>query len=619
MERITIDSSTTGTWQVALSGGTARLAKTGDTLSVSLPYQAAYGMGEKFDALNKKGFRVINKVEEHFCEQGEHAYCPMPFFFTDSGFGLYVDTGRVTVFEFGTEIRIYFKTNAVRAIDAEPLDRASQAETAPWPDGTGIVLFSGTPASIIQEFTALSGPSLLPPEWAFGVWISANRWRSQEQVEGQLALLEKYRFPASVLVVEAWSDEATFYIWNGAAYTPKGGGEWFATEDFDFSKSAFWPDPGAMIEKLHEKGVRLVLWQIPAHKPSSPGESPCVQQDIDRAYAVEHQLVVQDAAAGQPYEIPSGHWFAGSLLPDWTNPEARRLWFAKRRYLLEMGVDGFKTDGGEFIYREDLRFADGRRGADMVNGYAESYIEAYADFSGPERVLFSRAGYTGLHRASILWAGDQKSTFAELQGCLRAGLSAAFSGIAFWSFDIGGFAGTLPSPELYLRATEFACFCPVMQWHSEPEGGQFAGSERIINNERSPWNIAAAWFGTDTPEAAAYLERIRFYHDLRMKLVPYLNEEAALCVRDSSPLMRPMAYDFFAERECLDIDDQFMLGRDLLAAPILFPRCVTRRMWFPPGNWRGLFDNILHSGGWAEVPAERIPVFVREGRVISLP
>ncbi|MDR1443815.1 MAG: glycoside hydrolase [Treponema sp.] len=611
MERIVLDSSTSREWQFTVPGGTARISKTGTMLSVCLPYKAVYGMGEKFDRLNKKGFRVINKVEEHFCEQGEHAYCPMPFFFTDSGFGLYVDTGRVTVFEFGAEIHIYFKADAVRSIDAELPAWEPQTEKAPWPDGTGVVLFSGSPAAIIQEFMSLSGPSLLPPEWAFGVWISANRWHSQEQVFQQLTLLEKHRFPASVLVLEAWSDEATFYIWNGAAYTPKEGGECFAEHDFDFSKSTFWPDPGSMIEKLHGRGLRLVLWQIPVYKPAAPEES--IQQNIDRTYAAEHRLAVQDQA-GRPYEIPQGHWFAGSLIPDWTNAETRRLWFAKRRYLLEMGVDGFKTDGGEFIYQEDLRLASGARA--MINGYAQSYIEAYAGFTGPGRVLFSRAGYTGLHTASILWSGDQKSSFAELQSCLRAGLSAALSGIIFWGFDTGGFAGPLPSAELYLRATELACFCPVMQWHSEPEGGQFAGSERIINNERSPWNIAAAWF--DTAEAAAYLEQIRFYHELRMKLVPYLCKEAARCVRNSAPLMRPLVYDFPGERECLDIDDEFMLGPDILAAPVLSPRCISRTVWFPPGTtWCSFFDGASYSGGgWVEVPAERIPVFIREGREI---
>jgi alpha-D-xyloside xylohydrolase len=612
MERLVFNPAKNEEQNFSFPGGTARLLLREDQLIIRLQYSAVYGMGEKFDKLNKKGLTVINKVEEHFCEQGEHAYCPAPFCFTDSGFGLFVDTSRVTVFEFDDEeIRLYFAANAVRPV------KVMKPQKASWPAGTGIALFAGNPARIIQEYMSLTGPAQLPPEWAFGVWISANRWHTQKQVEEQLELLEKYRFPASVLVIEAWSDEATFYIWNGAGYTPRSGGEAFVESDFDFSKSELWPNPRKMIEKLHDRGLRLVLWQIPVYKPRGPGEAACIQRDNDLSCAAGRGLVVRDGE-GRPYTIPEGHWFAGSLLPDFTNAETRQVWFAKRQYLLDMGVDGFKTDGGEFIYREDLVFANGNAigeaaGAEMINGYAKAYTGAYADFAGPDRVLFSRAGFSGQHTTPILWAGDQRSSFAELQSCLRAGLSAALSGIIFWGFDIGGFAGPLPSPELYLRATELACFCPVMQWHSEPEGGQFAGSQIIGNNERSPWNIAASWFGPDSAEAGKYLAKIRFFHDLRMKLLPYILSQAENCACNSAPLMRPLVYDFPEEKAFLDIDDEFMLGRDLLIAPVLAPRVNSREVLFPAGAWRGLFDGKTYAQGRARVPAEQIPVFIRDG------
>src|SRR5699024_4143290 len=139
----------------------------------------------------------------------------------------------------------------------------------------------------------------------------------------------------------------------------------------------------------------------------------------------------------------------------------------------ELGVDGFKTDGGEFIYRDDVRFADGSSGRAGKNRYAQQYTAAYTRHLAPEQALFSRAGYAGQHTTPIHWAGDQQSQYSELASALRAGLSAALTGIPFWSFDIGGFAGPLPSLDLYRRATQLACFVPVMQWHSEPDGGQF--------------------------------------------------------------------------------------------------------------------------------------------------
>jgi alpha-D-xyloside xylohydrolase len=295
-----------------------------------------------------------------------------------------------------------------------------------------------------------------------------------------------------------------------------------------------------------------------------------------------------------------------------------------------MGVDGFKTDGGEVVYREDLVFHDGKTGAEIKNGYAQSYVAAYRDALPEDKALFSRAGYAGQHTTPILWAGDQESTFEELRSQLRAGLSSALSGIIFWGFDLAGFAGPLPSAELYLRATQLACFSPVMQWHSEPEGGQFRDlqAQEMGNNERSPWNIAASvtpdGTGAGGIDADALLDRIRFWHRLRMNLLPYLYNEALNCAQHAVPLLRPLLYDVQNEEpvdeHILNVDDQFMLGRSLLVAPVLYPGLDSRKVWLPPGDWYGLFDRRLYHGGQhIEAAAiDTIPVFVKGGCGLAL-
>jgi alpha-D-xyloside xylohydrolase len=136
------------------------------------------------------------------------------------------------------------------------------------------------------------------------------------------------------------------------------------------------------------------------------------------------------------YTIPEDHWFAGSLLLDFTNPEAVDWWFEKRKYLLTLGVDGFKTDGGEFILSDDVVAANGCTGLEMRNGYAASYIKAYSRFVGKDRVLFSRAGYKGQQKYPIQWAGDQMSTWEEFHHILSAGLSIGLSGVPFWRVAI---------------------------------------------------------------------------------------------------------------------------------------------------------------------------------------
>ncbi|MDR2021077.1 MAG: glycoside hydrolase [Treponema sp.] len=620
MEQVVFDPQRWTEREFSFPGGTAHLSvrqdAAGPVLAIHLPYAGAYGMGEKYNALNQKGRRVVNEVEERFCNQGDKTYCPAPFFFTDSGFGLYADTLKTTVFDFADEILVSL------------------------PVKTLLLFFGGTPAQIISAYMARLGKPGLPPKWAFGPWISANRWQTQAQVEEQIDLLEKYRFPATVLVMEAWSDEATFYVFNGAKYEPKGGDEAPDYRDFDFSQSDYWQDPRGTIERLHRAGLHLVLWQCPVYKKLEEGRPPDRQHENDRDYVVQNRLCVMDAA-GKPYTIPPGHWFEGSMIPDFTNPETRRLWFAKRRYLLDIGVDGFKTDGGEFIYREDLVFHNGAEGREMKNGYAQRYIAAYRDFLPPDRILFSRAGFAGQHTTPILWAGDQQSTFEELGSQLRAGLSAALSGIIFWGFDIAGFAGPLPQPELYLRATQLACFCPIMQWHSEPEGGQFGGEQSsprgggygAITNERSPWNIAAAYGDTwehdpaDTGDNSGmgFLDRIRFWHQLRMKLLPYLYSEARHCVETLAPLLRPLVYDHIPHKTpggdpCLIMEDQFMLGRTLLVAPVLERGVRNRSVWLPQGEWFGLFDDQPYTGGqWIETACGRgIPVFAKAGTALAV-
>lgn len=600
-----------GIWSMKTGCGfTAVLRRTRqgdmDELLIEVPYAGAYGMGEKFNGLNQKGKSCVNEVEEKFCRQGEKTYLPMPFFLTDTGLGVYLETARTTWFSFG---------------DAIQCGLPPEAE---------VHLFAGKPGEIIASFMKLSGPALLPPPYAFGVWISANRWNCQADVERTLALLEEHRFPASVLVLEAWSDEATFYIWNGAAYGELDPERPVEQGMFDFSASPQWPDPQGMIRRIHEKGLRLVLWQIPVWKEQDAGEKPNRQLDADKVYAIEKGICVK-RENGAPYRIPEGNWFAGSLIPDFTNPRTREFWFSRRRYLLEMGVDGFKTDGGEFICRTDVRLANGMDGTEAKNSYARQYQEAYTEFlseaqgtaadgrsgsPGNGRVLFSRAGFCGAHTTPMHWGGDQQSENGELKSVLAAGLSASMSGILFWGFDLAGFAGPMPTPDLYRRATQLACFVPVMQWHSEPDGGQFRekmpGMEG--NNERSPWNVARCW---GIPEL---IGEIRFWHELRVKLIPYLYATAVQCVQEYAPMMRPLVYDWPQSPEAVETEDEFMLGEDLLVAPLLEENQTCRRVWLPEGGWYPLFSRERRESGWiVSEETERFPVYVRAEAVSGCP
>ena len=569
-----------------VSYGGAELHRCGQKLTIHLHYNGAYGMGEKYDSLNQKGKTVLNQVQEKFCFQGDKTYCCAPFFWTDSGFGLYVDTCEITTFAFG---------------------EGSIVVTLP--ENAGIVLFSGTPEEIIREYMSLFGPAVLPPEWTMGIWVSANRWNTQKDVEELLEKLKKHDFPASVVVLEAWSDEATFYIWNGAKYTPVPNGRALRYEDFDFTDSP-WPDPARMVKDVHEAGLKLLLWQVPVYKKQGEDEVRSVQNDLDREDAAARKLCVT-MPDGSPYTIPRGNWFPDSMVPDFTNPVTVASWFAKRQYLLDIGVDGFKTDGGEFIHDPDAQFHNGTTGKEGINRYSRDYTEHYRDFVGSNGVIFSRAGFSGQHTVPCHWGGDQQSQNRELASVLKAGLSAAASGMIFWGFDLAGFAGPLPSLDLYRRATQMACFCPIMQWHSEPDGGQFRelmpGAEG--NNERSPWNMEESY------AAPGFMEEMRYWHKLHEKLRPYLWKTAQDCAARSKPFMRPLVYEWPKDAMAVNCQDEYLLGEDLLVAPLLEENAVSREVYLPEGIWHDFFDGTEYRGGQTITAGKdgKLPVFTRNG------
>ena len=512
-------------------------------------HRHVYGTGERFDAVEQQGLGSCGQVVEHFTQQGAWSYLPVPAFLTDGGFGFYRGTGCNVAMRFGDVIEV---SSAVHP-------------------GLEDHVLLGEPAQQLRGYIQRTGEPALPPEWAFGLWISANGWNNDAEVDEQLRQMALHDYPAAVMVLEAWSDESTFYRWSNA-----------------------WPDAAATVRKIRDAGLHLVLWQIPVLKAlkDSPDQDSVRK---DREEAIRRGLVVRHQD-GTPYVIPE-RWFEGSLLPDFTNPETCAWWFEKRDHLLDIGVEGFKTDGGEFLFGSDVCLSDGTRGAAAHNLYPMHYERAYHDWMrrrGVEGVLFSRAGYAGAQTVPIHWAGDQLSTWPELRAQLNAGLSAGLSGVLFWSFDIGGFAGELPEAELYLRATAMGCFSPVMQWHAEPRNGQFyATHDAAFNNDRSPWNLAAKLNDPALLDIACGFAR------LREQLRPYLWAEAQHCVQAGRPMMAHLCLDYPEDAAALSCHDAYMLGRKYLVAPVVEAQAVGRTVYLPKGMWKHFFTGEVFAGGTA--------------------
>jgi alpha-glucosidase (family GH31 glycosyl hydrolase) len=291
-------------------------------------------------------------------------------------------------------------------------------------------------------------------------------------------------------------------------------------------------------------------------------------------------------------------------MPDFTSPEAREWWTSKRRYLVEeLGVDGFKTDGGEHAWGHDLRYADGTRGAETNNRYPVLYAAAYHELmqrSGREGMTFSRAGFTGSAAYPCHWAGDEDSTWEAFRASITAGITAGACGIFFWGWDLAGFSGELPSAELYMRSAAAACFAPIMQYHSEH-------NQRTPSRDRTPWNVA------EQTGDRRVLDVYRRFAQLRMRLQPYLRAQARLSVSTGKPLMRALFFEVDDDERIWDFPHQYFLGDDLVVAPVVEPGVDECSVYIPSGTWVDAWTGDELVGPRVEtraVPIDRIPVYV---------
>jgi alpha-glucosidase (family GH31 glycosyl hydrolase) len=549
-----------------------------------------YGFGMKYNALNQRNNTVHTYCVNWYKDQNGETYTPVPYYFVPDKYGFYADSTYYSKFEIDT-VRENVCSIEINSGENKGLD---------------CYFFFGNNAEIADGYTEVAGKPVLPPVWAFGPWISANEWNRQSEVMEQLEKTVQYKIPTTVIVLEAWSDEETFYTFNDAQYEPQNGDYIPALSDFHFGGR--WPDPKEMVDRLHDNAIKVLLWQIPVLKYSGAATPQSLR---DQAYAVEQGYVLKKAD-GSPYRLPEGTWFGNSLLMDFTSRDATDWFLSKRQYLLEeIGIDGFKTDGGEFVWGREVTASDGTKGDELRNAYPDLYAQAYFDYSRSfieDAVTFSRAGGSSMQRHPVCWVGDQSSTPKAFEEALRAALSASMSGIPFVAWDIAGFSGDVPSSELYQRGVAQAAFSPIMQVHSEASG------DPVPSQARTPWNMA------ERKESGDCLETYRFFANVRMNLLPYIYSEARHSSLTGEPLMRSMAYSFPASADYDQFEYQYMLGGALLVAPVVEVNAKKLEVYLPEGTWYGLFENKKYGSGVhvIECPPGELPVFVREGTVLPM-
>jgi alpha-D-xyloside xylohydrolase len=530
--------------------GPRKVTETGTAFALA-PDERLYGLGETFTGLDKTGGSYESWHVEPLGTETERAYKNVPFHLSSAGYGLLVDTTRRVRYDLGA-------------------GSAASGQVAVDGDRAAFVFCYGPDfRDVLSTYTALTGRPRRPPKWSFGVWMSRLGYESREQLESITDRLRAESIPCDVVHLDPfWMRErqSTDLVWD--------------TDQF--------PAPAEMIDRLHERGFHLSLWEHP-HVP--------VGTDAFREAAREGYFV--EDGTGKPYVMDrtcQGD-YRGAIV-DFTDPDAVAWWQAKHRRLLEMGVDTFKTDYGEYV-PEDAVFANGRSGTAEHNLYPYRYNEAVyravEDYRGPEdTLLWSRAAWTGSQRYPVHWGGDPQTSFVGMAAALKGGLSASLSGFGYWSHDIGGFRGE-PSTEVYVRWAQFG----LLSSHARCHG----------TTPREPWA-----FGEEA------LDVFRRYARLRYRLLPYLYSVADETARTGLPTVRPLVFAYQDDPSVADLDDQFLLGPNLLVAPV-FAGDTVRSVYLPEGEWVDWWTDERYRGGRrveVAAPLDRLPLFVRAGGVVPM-
>ncbi|MDF2733076.1 MAG: putative glycosidase [Desertimonas sp.] len=542
------------------------------------PGEHVCGFGERFDAVDQRGRRLDTMVFEQYKQQGTRTYLPSPFAIVagGEGWGFHIRTSRRCWFDVGAG-----------DVDRLAVDVAlSHIEPEAHPV-VEVAVYAGHPAEVLAAHLDEIGRPVAPPAWVFRPWMSGNEWNTQARVLAEVERSVELGIPVGVVVIEAWSDESTFVV---------------------FPDDGRFPDPEAMVDRLHELGVKVLLWQIPL-VPTD--RDPAGQVAVDAATMIERGYCVRDGD-GLPYRN-RGWWFPGALLVDWTNSEAAEWWLSKRRYMLdEVGIDGFKTDGGEHAWGDELRYHDGSRGDTSNNLYPLRYAQAYhrlLDDRGTDGVTFSRAGFTGAGSAPCHWAGDEDSTWEAFRASIVAGLTAGISGVPFWGWDLAGFSGDVPTVELYVRAAAMAALCPIMQYHSE------FNQHRQPSNDRTPWNLA------ERHGDQRAIDLYRRFAVLRDRLSPWLIRWAEDTVTTGVPMMRPLWFDDPGDPSTWEAPYHYRFGPELVVSPVCWPDRHDLDVYLPTGDWVDLWTGEPVAGSaWLrrDVPWEVIPVYCRRAAADAL-
>ena len=518
--------------------------------------EKVYGLGERFTPFVKNG-QVVDMWNEDGGTCSEISYKNIPFYMTNRGYGVLVNSSDKVSFEVCSEVvtRVQF------SVPGEKLDF--------------MVIGGGDGKTVLQNYTALTGRPALPPAWSFGLWLTTSFTTSYDEktVMSFVDGMAERKIPLHVFHFDCyWMKE----------------NEWC---NFTWDDAMFDDAPGMLARMKQEKKLKICVWI----NPYIGQKSPLFREGMEQGYLLKRPN-------GDVWQWDM--WQAGMGIVDFTNPAAWKWYQDKLRVLLDMGVDAFKTDFGERI-PTDAVYTDGSDPEQMHNYYTYLYnkcvFELLEEYKGKNGAcVFARSATVGGQKFPVHWGGDCSSNYLSMGESLRAGLSLCLSGFGFWSHDISGFEGTAPA-DVYKRWAAFG----LLSTHSRLHGS---------NSYRVPW-----LFDEEAVDVLRKFTNLKctlmpyLYScavETHLTGVPTMRAMVLEFPGDKEPLDIP----------CADLDRQYMLGDRLLVAPV-FSKEGHVEYYLPAGTWTSLLDNREVVGGrWLREVHDfmSLPLMVRENSILPM-
>ncbi len=538
-------------------------AVAGTALAVAAdPAELLLGLGERFDGVALGGRRVeLWAADRREVGYGASTYLPVPWLLSSRGYGFLLDDPRRSVWD-------------LRAARPEAWTVELAGPTL------AFLVVAGPPARAIERLTALTGRPRLPPPLAFGVVKCLIG--GETRVLTDAARLKRAGIPVDGIFVFDATDDAANVGWPFVTYDPIPAGT--------------YSDVRRLTASLRRYGYHPLAYLSPDFRP----DRASFRRAKDLGYLVR-------ARDGTTWTSPR----YGIGLIDVTNPAAVAWWQngPLRRALIDLDFDGGMLDLGEAV-PDDARFGD-RDGSEVHNLFPvvlASAMEAGLRALKPDGTFWMRSGYTGGQRYQRgTWSGDPLHSWEPdvgLPSVLSAGLSAGLAGYPFWHTEVGGYvdAGLDPASEreLYLRWLQFGAFTTMLR-------------DNYGDRRGHPTDV---WTDAET------LRLWRRYAKLHQALKPYLLRAAQQSVETGLPLLRHLALAFPEDRRSWSVETEYLLGDDLLVAPVVTFGARTQHAYLPTSRWQHWWTGVVYTGpADVEVPAPvaEIPVFVRVGAPSPLP